>query len=97
MGKGWFSRLLDMNDETVSASTVFLILTSMVALLMLLVPVIGMIVDIWCNHTITMNMSDMAAYMASAAGIFTAGGILKGWTNYSNYRFNKPTDNILEE
>ena len=96
--KGWFARLFDMNDDTVSASTVFLFATSMVALLLLIIPMCGLIVDIACHHTITINMSDMAAYIGSSASVFAAGGVLKGWTNYSNYRFNK-TDSTtsLEE
>lgn len=87
--KGWFARLVDMNDESVSASTVFLIATSTVALLLLLVPLAGLITDIVYNHTITINMGDLAAYIGASAGVFTAGGVLKGWTNYSSYRFNK--------
>lgn len=98
--KGWFARLFDMNDETVSASTVFLILTSIVGLLLLVVPTIGLFVDIYFNHTVTIDLGGMAEYILAASGIFASGGILKGWTNYSNYRFRKnkkQTIEIIEE
>ena len=85
--KGWLARLVDMNDTTVSASTVFLLIVSTVAILLLLVPVVVLLDESFHNHTIATDMSGMAEYVAAVAGIFASGGILKGWTNYSNYRF----------
>ena len=87
--KGWFKRLFDMNDTTVSASTVFLMITSTIALILLLVPAIALLIDVFYNHAIVTDLSGMAQYIAAVCGIFASGGILKGWTNYSNYRFNK--------
>lgn len=87
--KGWFARLVDMDDTTVSASTVFLIITSVIALVLLLVPAIALLVEVFYNHTIATDLSGMAQYIAAVCGIFASGGILKGWTNYSSYRFNK--------
>lgn len=87
--KGWFARLVDMDDTTVSASTVFLIITSVIALVLLLVPAIALLIEVFYNHTIATDLSGMAQYIAAVCGIFASGGILKGWTNYSNYRFNK--------
>lgn len=87
--KGWFSRLFDMNDTTVSASTVFLMITSTIALILLLVPAVALLIEVFYNHTIATDLSGMAQYIAAVCGIFASGGILKGWTNYSNYRFNK--------
>lgn len=87
--KTWISRLFDMDDSTVSASTVFLFLTSFIALFLLLVPAIAMLIEVYFNHTIASDISGMAEYIAAVCGIFASGGILKGWTNYTNYRFNK--------
>ena len=87
--KGWLSRLFDMEDSTVSASTVFLFLTSFIALFLLLSPAIAMLIEGGYNHTIASDISGMAEYIAAVCGIFASGGILKGWTNYTNYRFNK--------
>ena len=87
--KCWIARLLDMDDTSVSASTVFLLLTSTIALILLLVPAVALLIDVFFNHTIMTDLSGMAQYIAAVCGIFASGGILKGWTNYSNYRFNK--------
>ena len=95
--KGWIARLVDMEDTTVSASTVFLLITSAVAIILLLVPAIVLLVEVFYNHTIATDMSGMAEYIAAVAGIFASGGILKGWTNYSNYRFKKKKDKPLED
>ena len=93
--KSWFSRLFDMNDTSVSASTVFLMLTSAIALILLLVPAITLLIEVFYNHTIATDLSGMAEYIAAVCGIFASGGILKGWTNYSNYRFNKKKPNEI--
>lgn len=85
--KGWIARLVDMNDTTVSASTVFLLITSIVAIVLLLVPAVVLLIEVCFNHTISTDLSGMAEYIVAVAGIFASGGILKGWTNYSNYRF----------
>lgn len=95
--KGWIARLVDMEDTTVSASTVFLLITSAIALILLLVPAIVMLVEVFYNHTITTDLSGMAEYIAAVAGIFASGGILKGWTNYSNYRFKKKPEGESSE
>jgi len=89
--KGWLARLVDMDDTTVSASTVFLLLTSAIALFMLLVPAVALLIEVCYNHTIASDISGMAQYIAAVCGIFASGGILKGWTNYTNYRFNRKT------
>lgn len=85
--KGWLARLVDMDDNSISASTVFLLITSMVAIILLLVPAIVLMVEVIYNHTISTDLSGMAAYITAVAAIFASGGILKGWTNYSSYRF----------
>lgn len=86
--RGWLARLLDMDDNTVSASTVFLLVTTIVAIILLIVPAIALLVEVFYNHTISSDLSGMAAYIGAVAGIFASGGILKGWTNYSNYRYS---------
>ena len=87
--KGWFARLFDMSDETVSASTVFLVFTSIIGLLLLFAPSVGLLVDIYFNHTITIDLGGLSEYILASSGVFASGGILKGWTNYSNFRFRK--------
>ena len=95
--KSWFARLFDMNDASVSASTLFLVITSTIALILLLVPAVALLVEVCFNHTIATDLSGMAQYIAAVCGIFASGGILKGWTNYSSYRFNKQSQKEIIE
>ena len=95
--KSWFARLFDMNDTSVSASTLFLVITSTIALILLLVPAVALLVEVFFNHTIATDLSGMAQYIAAVCGIFASGGILKGWTNYSSYRFNKQSQKEIIE
>ena len=86
--KGWLARLFDMNDTRVSASTVFLIVCSVTAIILLLIPAIVLLIEVIYNHTISTDLNGLAAYITACLGFFVTGGLLKGWTNYSNYRFN---------
>lgn len=94
--KGWLSRLLDMDDTSVSASTVFLLVCSITAIVLLLIPAIVLLDEVIHNHTITTDLNGLAAYITACLGFFVTGGLLKGWTNYSNYRFNSGKEKIAE-
>ena len=58
--------------------------------MLLFVPVIGMIVDIWFNHTMTINLSDMGVYIGAVAAIFASGGLTSAWTEFSYSKFKIP-------
>lgn len=78
-----------MDDNTVSVTSIFLLVTTIIGLVLLLVPAIVLLVEVFYNHTITTDLSGMAAYIGSVAGLFASAGITKAWTNWSNYKFNK--------
>lgn len=78
-----------MDDSSVSVTSVFLIVTTITGLILLLVPAIALLVEVFYNHTIATDLSGMAAYIGSVAALFTSAGITKAWTNWSNYKFNK--------
>lgn len=94
--KGWLARLFDMNDTSVSASTVFLVVCSITAIILLLIPAIVLLDEVIHNHTITTDLNGLAAYITACLGFFVTGGLLKGWTNYSHYRFNTGKEKIEE-
>lgn len=85
--KRWVEKLLDSDDKRVSASTVFLLLTSLTAILLLLVPAIVLLIEVKYNHTIMTDISGLASYVGAVSTIFISGGLLKGWTTYNNYKF----------
>ena len=85
----FFTKLIK-EDTNVSMMNFFLIATLAVGVILLFVPVIGMLVDIWFNHTITINLSDMALYIGAVAGIFAAGGLSSSWTEWAYSKYNVP-------
>jgi len=85
-----FFKKLIKEDNNVSALNFFLIATLAVGVMLLFVPVIGMIVDIWYNHTMTINLSDMGVYIGAVAAIFASGGLTSAWTEFSYSKFKIP-------
>lgn len=91
---GFWAKMVK-EDTNVSAMNFFLMATLAVGVILLFVPVIGMIVDIIYNHTMTINMSDLGAYIVAVAGIFAAGGLSSAWTEFAYSKYNVPV--ITEE
>ncbi len=90
-------------NNNINPVYVFMLGVLCVGVLLLFVPVIGMLVDIWFNHTMTINLSDMAVYVGAVAAIFTSGGVTAAITEYSYSKFDIPpidedgNDMILSE
>ena len=74
-------------DNNINPIYLFLLIVLAIGILLLLVPIIGMIVDIVYNKTITINLSDMSLYISAVAAIFTSGGITGAITEYSYSKF----------
>lgn len=91
--QGFWTNLVK-DDNNFSTVNFFLVAATIVGIALLIVPIFAMIVDVYYNHTITFNLSDMAAYIVSVAGIFGAAGLTNAWTEYSYQRYNK---NIFSE
>lgn len=90
----FMTRLLK-EDTNLSVMNFFLMATLAVGVVLLIVPIVGMLVDIYYNHTMTINLSDMAVYIGSVAGIFAAGGLSSAWTEFAYSKYDvKP---ITEE
>ena len=85
----YFSKLVKENNN-VSALNFFLLATLFVGIILLIVPIVGMLVDIFFNHTMTINLSDMALYIGAVAGIFASGGLTSAWTEFSYSKFKVP-------
>lgn len=94
LNKDGFWTNLVRDDNEFSTVNFFLVAATIVGIALLIVPIFAMGVDVYYNHTITINLSDMAAYIVAVAGIFGAAGLTNAWTEYSYQRYNK---NIFEE
>lgn len=92
--KDSFFKKLIKADTNVSMMNFFLMATLAVGVILLFMPVVGLIVDIIYNHTITINLSDLAVFVGAVAGIFAAGGLSSAWTEfaYSKYKVTSPTE-----
>ena len=76
-------------DNNINPIYLFLLIVLGVGIILLIVPVIG----IFYNHTITINLSDMALYVGAVAAMFTGSGAAGAITEYSYSKFNvKPLD-----
>ncbi len=105
---GWWKRLLDKNDSSVSSSSFYLVAVTLVGLLLLIVPMIVLCIEVWFNHTIQTDLNGMAAYIAAVAGLFATGGVVKGWISYNDsktniekyhseqYRYNEQDETVSE-
>lgn len=89
--QGFFTKLID-DDNDFSTLNFFLIAMTFVGIMLLIVPMGGLIVDIIYNHTITINMSDLATYILAVSGIFGVAGLSNAWSEYS---WNKYGANIF--
>lgn len=93
--KDSFWTKLIKEDTNVSVMNFFLMCTLGVGVILLAIPAIAMIVDVWFNHTLTINMADLGSYIMAVAGIFAAGGLSSAWTEFAYSKYNVPP--ITEE
>lgn len=76
---------LIQNNTGISSKNFFLIAVTIVGIMLLIVPIIVLLVEVFSEHTIHTDLNGMAAYIASVAGIFASAGITKAWSEkYEN-------------
>lgn len=80
MGITKLMKNLVKNNTGFSSKNFFLVAVTLVGILLLIVPVVGLFVDIFFNHTFSTDLNGMAAYIAAVAAIFASGGITKAWS-----------------
>lgn len=82
--QGWWAKLLDKNNDQVSSSSFFVCILLAVGVLLLLVPLFALCIEAWFNHTITTDLTGMAAYIGAVTAIFTVAAGLKGWVSHND-------------
>lgn len=75
----WLIKLIQ-NNTGVSSKNFFLVAITLIGLLLLLVPVVVLLVEVFSTKTIHTDLNGLAAYIASVAGIFASAGITKAWS-----------------
>lgn len=82
----FFMKLIKSNTG-VSSKNFFLVCTTIVGMVLLAVLIAGMIVDVVFNHTITISMSEAAAFIGAIASLFAAAGLTKAGSEWSENKF----------
>lgn len=85
----FFSKLIK-NNTGVSSKNFFLVMVTFVGVALLAMPIYILITETYYNHTITTNLSDMAAYIAAVAAVFTSVGLTKVWGEKNEHRLPGP-------
>ena len=75
-----FLKKLVQNNTGVSSKNFFLVVVTFIGLILLLIPAIVLLVEVFYNHTIQTNLQGMAAYIGSVASVFATAGITKAWS-----------------
>ena len=82
----FFMKLIKSNTG-VSSKNFFLVCTTIVGMILLAVLIGGMIVDIIFQHTITISMSEAAAFIGAVASLFAAAGLTKAGSEWSENKY----------
>ena len=68
------------NNTGISSKNFFLVVVTIIGCILLLIPAIILLVEIFTTHTIATDLSGMAQYIGAVAGIFASAGITKAWS-----------------
>ena len=82
----FFMKLIKSNTG-VSSKNFFLVCTTIIGMILLFVLIAGMVVDIVFQHTITISMSEAAAFIGAVASLFAAAGLTKAGSEWSENKF----------
>lgn len=82
-----FMMKLIKNNTGVSSKNFLLVCTTLVGIVLLGVLISGMIVDIVFHHTISIDMTDAAAFICAVASLFGAAGLTKAGSEWSENKF----------
>lgn len=96
MSKGNFFHQLVDSKSTASSKNFFLVCTTLIGMILLLVPAVILCVEVWYNHTITTDLSGLAQYIAAVASVFATAGLTKAWGDRNNTK-NDDTQNNVDE
>lgn len=75
----FFSKLVQQNSGY-SSKSFFLVVVTFIGTLLLVVPIFSLTIEAWYNHTITTDLTAMAAYITAVAAVFTSVGLTKVWS-----------------
>ena len=81
----WINTLIKSNTG-VSSKSFFLVIVTIIGCLLLLVPVFTLSIEAIFLHTITTDLTGMAAYIGAVASLFATAGLTKAWSEKYEHR-----------
>ena len=81
------------NNTGYSSKNFFLITVTCIGFMLLLIPAIVLLVEVYYNHTIQTSLEGMAAYISSVATIFASAGVTKVWSE----KYEKHNDKMVTD
>ena len=85
----FFSKLIQQNSGY-SSKSFFLAVVTSIGTLLLAVPIFSLTIEAWYNHTITTDLTAMAAYITAVAAVFTSVGLTKVWSEKYEHKLPGP-------
>ena len=85
----FFSKLIQRNSGY-SSKSFFLVVVTFIGTLLLAVPIFSLTIEAWYNHTITTDLTAMAAYITAVAAVFTSVGLTKVWSEKYEHKLPGP-------
>ena len=95
-GDSLFKKLIKDNNNY-SVGNFFLIVLTMVAILLLMVPM-SLLIEMLFNKTIVTDLNGMAAYILAVVSLLGIGGGTFGWVEWSKNKYSgtdDSTDNVI--
>jgi len=68
------------NNTGISSKSFFLVVVTIIGCILLLVPAIILLVEIFTTHTITTDLTGLATYIGAVASVLASAGITKTWS-----------------
>ena len=95
-GDSLFKKLIKDNNNY-SVGNFFLIVLTMVAILLLMVPM-SLLIEMLFNKTIVTDLNGMAAYILAVVSLLGIGGGTFGWVEWAKNKYSSTddsTDNVI--
>lgn len=89
-----FKKLIKDNNNY-SVGNFFLIVLTMVAILLLLVPM-SLLIEMFFHKTITTDLNGMAAYILAVVSLLGIGGGTFGWVEWSKNKYSSDAQDIID-
>lgn len=89
---GFWGSLVRTNTG-VSSLNFYLIMTTLVGIALLGLVIFAVGWEVIHNNTVQSDISGWAQFVGAVATLFASAGIAKGWSNWSENKFNSHTEN----